>query len=485
MSPVNSILTVLIVVVVMAIIPIAASYALGLSSYSVLEICAELYSRGAICAGTTTATLQDITDSGSHTTNAIIVGGWTSTGTSNMSDYPIDDVGYLGFDITHANGQAEGRLQWNNEDGTLEVGMPGGNVNLQIGQEHLVRATNDAGVQINNGEAVYMSGGTGNFPDVKLALADNIVTSGVIGIATEDINAGQKGFYTSEGLVRDVDTSAWAPGTWLWLSPGTPGALTSTKPTAPNFAIVLGQCVRQHATEGIIEANIIAVPRIQGLSDVYAPTWQDGQVPTWDGVDLRFEVGTPCMATGCTMTGTLSMSGDARVWKSEELTPANIGKPSSNPPGVGDYQGFAFDRYDDTTEEQVYYIWHLPADYGESSSSVRGHFGLMVDNPPVAGGDDGVVMGFEYKIINPGGVFDFTAGTTSGTLTITITEGEAAYKWHESTTGYVTTTGASPGDILLFRFYRDVAAPNDDYTGDAWVGVYNLEYLTDKLGEPI
>jgi hypothetical protein len=54
----------------------------------------------------------------------------------------ITGTDYIQFDTTWADGTAEGRLQWNIDDGTLEVGMPGGNVNLQIGQELIYRARN-------------------------------------------------------------------------------------------------------------------------------------------------------------------------------------------------------------------------------------------------------------------------------------------------------------------------------------------------------
>ena len=37
----------------------------------------------------------------------------------------------------------EGLMYWNSDDGTLNLGMPGGNVNLQIGQEGLLRVRNE------------------------------------------------------------------------------------------------------------------------------------------------------------------------------------------------------------------------------------------------------------------------------------------------------------------------------------------------------
>jgi hypothetical protein len=83
-------------------------------------------------------------------------------GDADLLDVPkITGTDYIQFDTTWADGTAEGRLQWNIDDGTLEVGMPGGNVNLQIGQELIYRARNTTGSTIPNGTVVYPNGSQG------------------------------------------------------------------------------------------------------------------------------------------------------------------------------------------------------------------------------------------------------------------------------------------------------------------------------------
>jgi len=188
--------------------------------------------------------------------------------------------------------------------------------------------------------------------------------------------------------------------------------------------------------------------------------------------------------------GELTLHGTARSWTCVDLNPSNTGKPSANPPTDGEYQGHQFHRFDRSTEEQVYFTWHVPTDFAQGAASVRGHFGFLVENPPSGTGDEAVVMGFEYKKISPGDVFDFSSGTTSGTITETITDGESAYEWHETSTGTCVTTGWDKEDIILFRFYRDATNPNDTYdnevlaaNNDVWVRFYHLEYLRDSLGE--
>ena len=55
----------------------------------------------------------------------------------------------------YEDGVKEARLQWTDEDGTLEYGLPGGTVVLQVGQEQVVKAVNKTGITIPNGTPIY------------------------------------------------------------------------------------------------------------------------------------------------------------------------------------------------------------------------------------------------------------------------------------------------------------------------------------------
>lgn len=207
------------------------------------------------------------------------------------------------FDINYVDGQAEGRLQWNIEDGTLEVGMPGGAVNLQIGQELLVRVTNDEGSQINNGQVVFVSGATGSNIEVQLPIASNPLEAPLtFGLATEDIAAGQKGYITLVGNVRDIDTSGpgaetWVDGDIVYLSATVAGGLTNVRPVQPNIGVIIGVVLRAHATEGVIAAKSVVIQRISLASDVLISSITDAQILAWDNGDSRWENKTPTSHT--------------------------------------------------------------------------------------------------------------------------------------------------------------------------------------------
>lgn len=153
--------------------------------------------------------------------------------------------------------QAEGKMFWNATYGTVEVGMPGGNVNLQIGQETLIRARNVEGATIINGQAVRISSAASAVPQVVLVNNLEEASDSTIAVATEDVNNNNQGYFTTEGLVRGMNTAGLTEGAVVWLG-STDGALTTTTPTAPSQFIKIGYCIRQHATEGVLYVSVDA-----------------------------------------------------------------------------------------------------------------------------------------------------------------------------------------------------------------------------------
>jgi len=116
--------------------------------------------------------------------------------------------------------------------------------------------------------------------------------------------------------------------------------------------------------------------------------------------------------------GTVTLHGTARAWVSEDLTPSNIGKPSTHPPGATYYQDGPFDAYDDTTEQQVFFIWRVKHSFATGAASVRGWFDGMVATDP-AGQTEYIAMGFQYTKITDGVIFDITTPDGGGAVNIT------------------------------------------------------------------
>jgi hypothetical protein len=200
-------------------------------------------------------------------------------------------IDYWQFNTEFVDSSIEGRLQWNADDGTLEYGLPGGNVTLQIGQEQLVKCVNETGSTINDGDVVYVASASGSRPSIALA-SSAIGTGNVpIGMATEDIEHLAQGYVNVGGLVRGIDTSAIAAGSVGFLSESAPGALRATPPDAPNYTTVVGYCLFQSAESGIFLVRVLSAPRLVSLSDTLAAAPNNGELYRWVAGNSRFELG--------------------------------------------------------------------------------------------------------------------------------------------------------------------------------------------------
>jgi hypothetical protein len=202
------------------------------------------------------------------------------TGVTSLST-PV----YIQF-ATGATGvtQLPGLVQWDDGNGTLEFGLKGGNVNLKIGQELVVRVYNDEATQLNKGEIVYIYGAQGNRMSVKRALATGDPTSvTTVGMATENIAAGAEGFITAMGLVSKLNTTGLTAGLPIYLSPVTAGAYTQIAPTAPNHLVTLGYVERVDNNVGSVWMKVDNGYEIDELHNVYTTGVTAGQVLTYNG----------------------------------------------------------------------------------------------------------------------------------------------------------------------------------------------------------
>jgi hypothetical protein len=159
---------------------------------------------------------------------------------------PVD---YIDFNTT----PGVFRVNWNPTDAALEVDLEYGVVQ-QVGQELYARVRNSTGVTIPNGTVVGFSGATNDAIQAVPYLADGTQsTLYALGVMTHDLpDSGQKGYCTTLGFVREVDTSAFTQGDVLYASPTTAGAFTNVKPTAPNSVVSLGLVMQVSSTDGVI-----------------------------------------------------------------------------------------------------------------------------------------------------------------------------------------------------------------------------------------
>lgn len=168
-----------------------------------------------------------------------------------------------------------GQIYWDATNVTPSIPL-NANVTLQMGQEMYIRARNNTGVQINDGQVVYVNDVQGNNPTIALANSDSVNTSIVVGVATENIADNATGFVTTFGVVNGFNTSGFNDGDALYLNTVS-GQLSNTIPAPPHnvvkVAIALNSTVNGrifvHPSEPLGQDTTFAAPY---NSDKVAPT---------------------------------------------------------------------------------------------------------------------------------------------------------------------------------------------------------------------
>lgn len=211
--------------------------------------------------------------------------------------YITTDEGFVGdyvqFNTAATETSAVGKLKWNDTDGTLDLGLKGGNVTLQLGQEQVARVVNKTSPLIDlleaNYQVVKIVGATGQRLSVALAQADSDLDSATtLGVVTETINRNQEGFVTTGGQVKEINTTGslqgetWNDGDVLYLSPTTAGRLTKVKPVAPQHMVIVGYVEYAHSQHGKIFVKVDNGYELDELHNVKISAATSGDVLTYN-----------------------------------------------------------------------------------------------------------------------------------------------------------------------------------------------------------
>lgn len=192
------------------------------------------------------------------------------------------------------------RVQWNQDDGTMDVGLYGGSV-LQVGQELMYYAKNTSGALIANGTPVMFTGTVGSSGKLTfgLAVADGSVPAEyMMGVATQDIADNAFGYVTSFGMVRGFNTTGapygevWADGDLLYFDPATPGTWTNVQPAAPNISVPVAVVVNAGSGgSGSIFVRMELSESLNNLQDVHVNGGgpNDFDILVYDASQTRWE----------------------------------------------------------------------------------------------------------------------------------------------------------------------------------------------------
>ena len=262
-------------------------------------------------------------------------GSLNLTGSLQISG-SINDIYYVDFDQKDTTA-ASARLGWDTGEGTMTIGLSGGNVNIPIGVTSFENAYNADSSSISKGDVVRVSGAQGN--RVAIKKANNLNDDGsatTIAVAAETIGVGAEGKVLTTGPLKGVDTTAFGEGDLLYLS-STPGGITNIKPQAPFHEVRIGVAQRIHASVGIINIKVDNGYEIDELHNVliHTASLANKQLLAYSGSVWANQTisGLGIATTGSnSFFGSQTITGSLLVTGSVTLSSGSITMP--NRPGV-------------------------------------------------------------------------------------------------------------------------------------------------------
>ncbi len=152
-------------------------------------------------------------------------------------------------------------------------------VQVNLGQQTVVKVKNSSGAVISKGKLVHITGGVGNNPLINTASWENDANSAnTLGMTMNSINDNDFGYVLLNGVITDVNTdpAIFTAGQVIYLSSS--GDYTATTPVAPKHTVRIGEVVRAHATVGSIFIKIDNGYEIDELHNVLISSASQGDL---------------------------------------------------------------------------------------------------------------------------------------------------------------------------------------------------------------
>jgi hypothetical protein len=330
-----------------------------------------------------------------------------------------------------------------------------------------LNGTNKTGTTIAKGKAVYVSGATGNHPEITLAIATSeAASSKTIGITSEAIANNATGRVIVAGLLENVDTSAFTAGNVLYLSSSSAGGFQTTLPTQPNHGVLLGYVTRSNANNGVIEVRVDNYQELGEQSDVLLTSktnldllsyetssglWKNKSFSTLGLLTSATAASTYAPLASPTFTGTVTIPAGASISGFAPLaSPALTGTPTAPTAAAT------------TNTTQVATTAFVQQEVPAASTTAAGKVELATDAETLTGTSTALA------------VTPFGAGNT-------IRSYLTSYKTRFTDNAWPLTTSSGTGATVTNRVnYKDLRSPTS-VVGNASVG---WELYHQRLGQP-
>jgi hypothetical protein len=169
---------------------------------------------------------------------------------------------------------------------------------------YIVRASEDIAI----GDLVTFAGTLGASGKILVAKARasgnfNINTNPelIFGVAKEAMLENEEGRVVTNGLIRDIDTSAYTEGAILYPNINVAGGLTNTPAVAPNNRMPIAVSIYSHQNKGILIVRPTFFPTMKQVKDVdvsgvslygsNSVLKYNSSTSRWEAVDGRLQFG--------------------------------------------------------------------------------------------------------------------------------------------------------------------------------------------------
>ena len=174
--------------------------------------------------------------------------------------------------------------------------------------KHLVKS----GVALTKGQAVYVTGSTGNDGTNmivgKASNAQESTSSKTLGLIETSLAVNGQGYVITEGLLAGLNTNSANPGDPVWL--GVDGNLIyglSNKPVAPDHLVFIGIVTRKQQNNGEIFVKVQNGFELEEIHNLVLTNKTNGDMIKWNGsywVNFKGTSGSFTSADGKTITVT-------------------------------------------------------------------------------------------------------------------------------------------------------------------------------------
>lgn len=221
-----------------------------------------------------------------------IISNIFSTGSIYMTG-SIETVDHIDFSISANPTHKEGRIHWYDDAKTLAVDTGQTDFMIEVGAMTVVRGKNTNNFTLTKGMVVYINGEAGQRPTFTTAsMVSEGLSARTLGIVASNITQNNSGFVIMNGVLRNINTSAYPANTELYLSSS--GQFSNQIPNAPNHNVRVGK-VLSSSTNGSIYVYVMNGFELNELHDVLINTGSLKDAATNNGGSTLYRTGSVWM----------------------------------------------------------------------------------------------------------------------------------------------------------------------------------------------